>query len=341
MLRIGPRGSVLGDVDARASATVRVGGPVGGVLDVRGGAMIRVEGTDFEVDGSPVEEGSVLPVSGRIQFTSLSVRETVEIDFVRFSAGAVVLDSVGRVLLNNGGSPPMAENVIDLRHTYPLDAVAVQNVGCDAKVADPCVEPGAPMEVRMESGEIASLTVSESSSFWMEGGRISGNVTVQDEATAVVIGPIPLGKATVEGDATLTLRDVEVIGASARDRGTLIIEGENIIQNTTADDDATVILRGALSHNLIGRNSSTLLLESGSAAEVSLSDDAVAEAWTSRWTSRRTSRWTSRWVRHVRFDRERRGGSPRGRKRVSVVARAKRPQVRRQRAIRCWAPGRP
>ena len=67
----------------------------------------------------------------------------------------------GQLVINNGLAPPNPENVVDFPY-YSDTEVFVNNVGCDATLAYPCVSPGGPTVV---SGRARFVSVYETSRF--------------------------------------------------------------------------------------------------------------------------------------------------------------------------------
>lgn len=175
------------------------------------------------------------------------------------------------VLVNNGlnfASAPQNDLRLAVPDLFTGDLV-VQNAGCDARVQDPCVQPGAATAVRLYGTDTAlpqlfvHAYVRETSSFHLALGRISSieareasNVVVEAGSATFITGrdasTIELGstlsqsvQVTLQDDARLTMLDDSlVLDAMLSDRSRLEIDSGGVLSEVRGSGEASVALRG-------------------------------------------------------------------------------------------------
>ena len=199
--------------------------------------------------------------------------------------GSALATSADALVINNGLAPPHAANVID----GPAPAlVYVQNVGCDATVADPCATPGAPTRVAVvdgatiggfgPSGTNGRLGSYESSSIEVTGGTFVGDFLAHDSSTiAMSGGAFRSGFFHAYDSSSVFLSGGSLwSGLDANDHATVAMSGGSAGDSLSATDFATVAMSGGRVGGPIGgRGSSTVSMSGGTAQEFDAFDSAA------------------------------------------------------------------
>jgi uncharacterized membrane protein len=209
----------LRDADLRDSALIGA--------DLYGANLSQVDlsGADLaDADLSGVDLRSAVLQDTQFAGAFYDSATQLPIDFDPVASGMVT----GTRVLNNGLSPPNPSNIIDRDWLFNL---IVNNEGCDATIAYPCVTPGNPTHVTSTSWSLLELSVYETSTV----SGYASQVILRDSSRFIgSVGGIDLygnSTATVETGAENWLRAfdhsrLEVLGCWYCD---LVASGSSVV----------------------------------------------------------------------------------------------------------------
>jgi hypothetical protein len=229
-------------------------------------STIRIVGTGFAVDETPVPFGDLTAASGTLTGTLLSGDP---IDNV-FSGNIVLLENPPlTILVNNGLAPPNPENVID-DATHEEDNVYVRNAGCPAEWAagypgGNCPSPGPATAVELrDAGAVWDLLVYDASSVTLNGGEVN-NLSGHDFSTITMSGGTVDDYLEAYNSSTITMTEGTVeTGLYAYDFSTVMMNGGRVWDELEAYFSSNVTMSGGtVGGDLKARDFSTITMSGG------------------------------------------------------------------------------
>jgi hypothetical protein len=164
------------------------------------------------------------------------------------------------ILINNGLAPPNPDNTFD-EATHENDFIHVQNVGCNWEIQDPCSVPGAPTTIQVLDGaDIEAIVSHETSSIWMDGGRIGYRIYTRDASELTMTG----GMVTQH--------------IISFDTSSITLSGGTAFHARVAHDSSLTMIGGTLSWGAWAQHTATFTLAGGSIGvdkDLGASDSAV------------------------------------------------------------------
>jgi len=173
------------------------------------------------------------------------------------------------IVINNGLDCSNPGNVID-DDTYEYDTVYVRNAGCPPFGAmnpdDPCPSPGAPTDVCLVTGgSVTYLTVMDSSTVTMSGGRVNADLAAYGFSNFTISGgswSYAYLHAYDSSTVTMSGGSYEPVVMVAYDSSSMTIEGGSGYE-LRAYDSSSITMNDGGAYGLGAHGSSTVTVNGG------------------------------------------------------------------------------